>query len=76
MSNNVISINSLRDDFYFNSLDEVRNSEEYIQNQKQIDCITKVLIEHSDVPKQLVDWLIESVQENVALEYESYINKK
>lgn len=61
------------------SKDKIHNSEsifknleensEYVENQKQIDCITKVLIEHSDVPPKLIDWLIEAVEENAALKY-------
>jgi len=47
----------------------IKKNPDYIQNQKQIDCITKVLIERADVPPKLIDWLIESVQENVSLEY-------
>lgn len=40
------------------------------QNQKQIECITKVLVEHADVPQEIIDLLIDSVQENATLEYE------
>lgn len=42
---------------------------EYIQNQKEIDCITKVLVEHADVPLKLINWLIEAVEKNTVLEY-------
>jgi len=48
---------------------EIEKSEEYIQNKKQIDCIKKVLIERANVPKKLIDWLIETVQENEKLKY-------
>ena len=41
-----------------------------------INCIKKVLIEHSDVPETLLNWLIKSVQENVSLEYENYKSSK
>lgn len=61
------------------SKDKIHNSEsifknleensEYVENQKQIDCITKVLVEHSDVPQKLIDWLIEAVEENATLKY-------
>lgn len=44
------------------------NNEEYIQNQKQIDCISKVLVEHADVPQKLIDWLIECVRNNTKIE--------
>ena len=61
------------------SKDKIHNSEsifknleknsEYVENKKQIDCITKVLVEHSDVPPKLIDWLIEAVEENATLKY-------
>lgn len=43
-------------------------SEKYKQNQMQIDCIKKTLIEHADVPEKLINWLIDSVKENTILE--------
>ena len=48
-------------------LNKVINSEEYIHNKMQIDCIKNVLIKHSDVPEQLLNWLIESVERNAEL---------
>ena len=48
-------------------LNKIMNSEEYLQNKMQIDCIKNVLIEHSDVPEQLLNWLIESVEKNAEL---------
>lgn len=74
MSNNVIFIKNEVNNQYFKSLEKVQQSPEYIQNQKQIDCISKVLIEHANVPEQLIDWLVEAVEENVAMEYENYPN--
>ena len=62
------------DDVYFSSLEKIRNTPEYLQNQMQIDVIRKTLIENAHVPERLVDWLVESVQENTAMEYEA-INK-
>lgn len=53
-----------------NNNNKIKNKPDYIQNQKQIDCITKVLIEHADVPPKLIEWLIKSVQENAIIEYE------
>lgn len=44
------------------------SDEEYIENQKQIDCISKVLVEHADVPKKLIDWLIDAVKKNTIIE--------
>jgi len=45
--------------------------EEYKQNQMQIDCIKKALVEHADVPEKLINWLIEAVRENTILELKS-----
>ena len=42
--------------------------EEYLKNQKQIECISNVLVEHADVPKKLIDWLIEAVRNNTKIE--------
>ena len=54
------------------SNEETNNSksymEEHMQNQMQIDCIKKTLIERADVPEQLINWLIDSVRENTILE--------
>ena len=50
---------------HFKSLEDFQN---YKQNQMQIDCISRVLIEHADVPKELLDCLIKSVRENTTLE--------
>ncbi len=65
------------DEVNSNNLKKLRQTQEYKQNQMQIDCITKILIEHADVPPQLIDWLIESVKQNTALEYKNdcYIHK-
>ena len=65
MSKNVILNKANSDEknkFYTN--------EEYLENQRQIDCISKVLIEHADVPKKLIDWLIEAVRNNTKIECE------
>ena len=48
-------------------LRDVLNSEEYIQNKMQIDTIKDVLINHSDVPEKLVNWLIDAVEKNNTL---------
>ena len=53
------------------SLESVRNNKEYTYNEKQINIITDLLVEHADVPKELVDLLIDSVKKNVVLEYEN-----
>lgn len=52
---------------YQNRLNKIKNSDQYKQNEMQINCIRNVLIEHSDVPAKLLDWLIESVEQNTIL---------
>lgn len=52
------------------SLQSFRNNTEYAYNERQINIITDLLVEHADVPKALVDLLIDSVKKNVAIEYE------
>ncbi len=52
---------------YLKKLNKIKNSEEYLKNEMQINCIKNVLIEHSDVPAKLLDWLIESVEQNALL---------
>lgn len=66
------------DEVNSNNLKKLRQTQEYKQNQMQIDCITKILIEHADVPPKLIDWLIESVKQNTTLECKNgcYFNKK
>lgn len=68
----ILSILSKKDinENYFKSIQKTRQSHEYQENEKQIECITKLLVEHADVPLELIEMLVESVQENVALEYE------
>lgn len=63
--------NSSTNEFDSKNLKKIQESPEYIENQKQIDCITKVLVEHSDVPPKLLDWLIEAVEKNATLIYKS-----
>lgn len=57
---------------YFESIQKTRQSLEYKENEKQIEYITNILVEHADVPLELIEMLVEYVQENVALEYELY----
>lgn len=52
---------------YLRKLNKIKNSEQYRQNEMQINCIKTVLVEHSDVPPKLLDWLIESVEQNTML---------
>jgi|GEM_PF-4153617 len=59
---------------YFKSISTTRESKEYIANEIRIECIRKGIKEHTNTPDELIDILIETVEENVALEYES-INK-
>ena len=58
-------------DVYFKSIEKLKNNPEYIENEMKIRVIRKVLAEHSDIPSEMIETLIEAVQENVALEYES-----
>lgn len=60
---------------YFKCIKKAQNFQEYIENEKQIACITNILVERADVPYEIVALLIESVQENVAIEYESLKSK-
>ena len=62
--------NNSNNEMYFKILNKLKNSPEYKQNQMQINCITKILVEHADIPPKLINWLIDSVQKNVVLEYE------
>lgn len=60
---------------YFKSIKKIQTTDEYKQNNSQIYTLRKIIIENCYVPETLVDWLIESVAENTALEYE-FANKK
>ena len=48
-------------------IEEVLSSEEYKNNEVQINTIKDVLINHSDVPEKLVNWLISAVENNTKL---------
>lgn len=63
MSKNVV-LNKANSD----EINRFFTNEEYLQNQKQIDCISNVLVEHANVPKKLVDWLIDAVRNNTKIE--------
>lgn len=52
---------------YFKSLNSSQRKKLYIQNEIQINCIKKILVERAEVPEVLIDWLIKSVEENVLL---------
>ena len=56
---------------YFKSLNKIKTNSEYQNNKKQIEYITKILVDHADVPRDIIESLIECVQENVAIEYEN-----
>ena len=49
------------------AINNVLKCDEYLQNSMQIDTIKKVLVEHSDVPEELLDWLIDAVEKNTTL---------
>lgn len=58
-------------------IEKVLNSEEYKNNELQINTIKDVLINHSDVPEKLVNWLITAVENNTKLICEAeYKSKK
>lgn len=61
---------------YENLIKKLKKSEDYKQNQMQIDAIKKVLIEHADVPETLITWLTNSVRENTILEFKELIKKQ
>lgn len=73
------SFNNYNDIFFdkrtFKSLNKLHNSPEYQQNEMQINCIRKVLVENADVPEKLIDWLITSVKENVIMECKTTFTK-
>ena len=50
------------------AIEKIKQSPEYQKNQKQIEIITNALVDHADVPIELIDTLIDSVRENVSLE--------
>ena len=50
------------------------NNEKYLQNQMQIDYISKLLVEHADVPQKLIDWLIDAVKYNATFECNNKTN--
>lgn len=60
--------NNTQETIDIKSLNKIRKSPEYQQNQMQIDCIKRVLIENADVPEILLNWLIDSVKSNTSLE--------
>lgn len=51
------------------AIEKVKKSHEYQLNQKQIEIITRILVEHADVPQEILDTLIDSVRKNASLEY-------
>lgn len=53
----------------FRFKEKSRQIKEYQKNKKQIDIITKLLIEHADVPQEIIDSLIECVEQNSILAY-------
>lgn len=68
---------------YFNSIEDIQKSDEYKKSVMQINCIRNILVDHADIPAEVLDNLIETVEEKVTLEYEfanncifKYVNKK
>jgi len=71
----MLNTKSSKEKDYENLIKKLKKSEDYKQNQMQIDAIKKVLIEHAAVPETLINWLIDSVKENTILEFKE-LNKK
>lgn len=57
-----------------NAINKLQKNREYQKNKNQIEIITKVLVEHADVPQELIDTLIKSVKENTTLEQKAQTN--
>lgn len=57
---------------YSKYLKKIRETSEYKKNKLQIDCIKKVLIEHAEVPGEIIDLLIETIEKNISMEYDFF----
>lgn len=62
-------------DIYFKSINFIHKSPEYIQNQIYINNLKQIISRQAGISGNLIDWLIEYVEENTAIEYE-YANKE
>lgn len=58
---------NIKNNLQYKRIKKVKNSKEYLQNEMQINCIKDVLINHSDVPEELFNLLIDSVEKNTLL---------
>lgn len=67
--NDIINNRKTSNRFYFNSIQKAKQLQEYHKNQKQIEFITKTLVEHADVPQEIIELLIEYVEKNANLAY-------
>lgn len=53
---------------YLKNLEKIKKDPKYIENQKQIEIISKVLVKHADIPEEVIESLINAVTENVTME--------
>lgn len=60
-------------EIYFDSLERVKESKEYIENSKQIDLYKKILKNNYHVDSNTIEKFISLIQEKLELEYESGI---
>ena len=58
------------DSLYFNSIEDVQKTKEYIHNEMQIYKIKSSLKEDAKISEDLIDLLIDAVEEKVSLEYD------
>jgi len=58
------------DEIYFNSIESIKNTKEYMKTLMEIDCIKYALSRHTSAPNDLIDYLIDVVEDKVSLEYE------
>ena len=56
---------------YYKCIEKIQKNFEYKENEQQIRIIRKVLTNNAGVPYEMLEQLIECIQENVAIEYES-----
>ena len=54
-----------------NVLDKLNNVEEYVENNKEINNVIRMLVKYYHVPYDILAFLIDEVNEKVAMEYET-----
>lgn len=60
-------------EIYFDSLDKIKNSDEYKDNSKKIDLYKKILENNYHVNLDTINEFVSLIQEQVELEYENAI---